>query len=74
VNGFSPETASLQYTTIMTVALRVARVCERIVEHIAGVEDYQVALVTYRAASERLPGTPINARSLWNIMAGCLTA
>jgi hypothetical protein len=44
------------------------------VEHIAGVEDYQVALATYRAASERRPGTPINAQSLWNIMAGCLTA
>jgi len=44
------------------------------VEHIAGVEDYQVALASYRAASERWPGTPINAQSLWNIMAGCLTA
>jgi hypothetical protein len=34
------------------------------VEHIAGVETYQVALATYRAASERWPGTPINAQSL----------
>ena len=26
---------------------------ESVVEHVAGVEDYQVALATYRAASER---------------------
>jgi len=26
---------------------------ETIVEHVAGVEDYQLALVTYRAACER---------------------
>ena len=32
---------------------------ESIVEHVAGVEDYQVALATYRAACERWPGTPI---------------
>ena len=30
---------------------------ESIVEHVAGVEDYQVALAT-RAACERWPGTP----------------
>jgi hypothetical protein len=30
---------------------------ESIVEHVAGVEDYQVALATYRAACERWPGT-----------------
>jgi hypothetical protein len=30
-----------------------------IVEHVAGVEDYQVALATFRAACERWPGTPI---------------
>jgi hypothetical protein len=35
---------------------------ESIVEHIAGVEDYQVALATYRAAVERWPGTPITLR------------
>jgi hypothetical protein len=35
---------------------------ENIVEHIAGVEDYQVALATYRAAVERWPGTPITLR------------
>ena len=32
---------------------------ESIVEHVAGVEDYQVALATYRAACQRWPGTPI---------------
>jgi len=32
------------------------------VEHIAGVEDYQVALATFRAACERWPGTPIALR------------
>jgi len=31
---------------------------ESIVEQVAGVEDYQVALATYRAACERWPGTP----------------
>jgi hypothetical protein len=31
---------------------------ESIVEHVAGVEDYQVALATFRAACERWPGTP----------------
>jgi hypothetical protein len=31
---------------------------ESIVEHVAGIEDYQVALATYRAACERWPGTP----------------
>src|SRR5262249_6786441 len=30
---------------------------ESIVEHIAGVEDYEVALATYHAACERWPGT-----------------
>ena len=35
---------------------------ESIVEHVAGVEDYQVALATYRAACERWPGTPITLR------------
>ena len=29
---------------------------------VAGVEDYQVALATYRAACERWPGTPITLR------------
>ena len=31
---------------------------ESIVEHVAGVEDYQVALATFRVACERWPGTP----------------
>jgi hypothetical protein len=35
---------------------------ESIVEHVAGVEDYQVALATYRAACERWPGTPVTLR------------
>jgi hypothetical protein len=35
---------------------------ESIVEHIAGVEDYQVALATYRAARERWPGAARRAR------------
>ena len=35
---------------------------ESIMEHIAGVEDYQVALATFRAACERWPGTPIALR------------
>jgi len=35
---------------------------ESIVEHVAGVEDYQVALATYRAACEHWPGTPITLR------------
>ncbi len=35
---------------------------ESIVEHVAGVEDYQVALATYRAACERWPGTPMTLR------------
>ena len=32
-----------------------------IVEHVAGIEDYQVALVTYRAC-QRWPGIPITLR------------
>ena len=35
---------------------------ESIVEHVAGVEDYQVALATYHAACERWPGTPVTLR------------
>jgi len=29
-----------------------------------GIEDYQVALPTYRAACERWPGTPITLRHM----------
>jgi hypothetical protein len=32
---------------------------ESIIEHVAGVEDYHIALATYRAACERWPSTPI---------------
>jgi hypothetical protein len=35
---------------------------ESIVEHVAGIEDYQLVLATYRAACERWPGTPITLR------------
>jgi hypothetical protein len=35
---------------------------DSLVEHVAGVEDYHVALATYRAAVERWPGTPITLR------------
>jgi len=35
---------------------------ESIVEHVAGVEDYDVALATYHAACKRWPGTPITLR------------
>jgi hypothetical protein len=35
---------------------------ESIIEHVAGVEDYQIALATYRAACERWPSTPITLR------------
>jgi hypothetical protein len=34
---------------------------ESIVEHVAGIEDYQVALATYRAACQRWPGIPLAA-------------
>jgi hypothetical protein len=32
---------------------------ERVIEHLAGVEDFKVAMATYRAACERWPGTVI---------------
>ena len=35
---------------------------ESIVEHVAGIEDDQVALAAYRAACERWPGIPITLR------------
>src|SRR5215510_6411326 len=41
---------------------------ESIVEHIAGVEDYQVALATYRAAVERWPGGAITLRQGARVM------
>jgi len=35
---------------------------ESIVEHVAGVEDYTLALATYRAEVERWPGAAITLR------------
>jgi len=35
---------------------------ESVVEHVAGVEDYDVALATFHAAVERWPYTPITLR------------
>jgi hypothetical protein len=35
---------------------------ESVVEHVAGVEDYELAVATFRAASEGWPGTPITLR------------
>ena len=35
---------------------------ENIVEHVAGVEDYEVALATYRAACQRWPSAPVTLR------------
>jgi hypothetical protein len=35
---------------------------ESIVDHVAGVEDYELALGTFRLACERWPGTPITLR------------
>ena len=32
---------------------------EKVIEHLAGIEDFQVAMATYRAACERWPGIPI---------------
>ena len=32
---------------------------QSVIEHLAGVEDFQVAMATYRAACERWPGTAI---------------
>jgi hypothetical protein len=46
---------------------------ESIVEHIAGVENYQVALATFRAARERWPGTPITLRQGARMMGGDVT-
>jgi hypothetical protein len=35
---------------------------EKVIEHIAGVEDFVVATATYKAACERWPGTSITLR------------
>ena len=36
-----------------------------IVEHVAGIEDYQLALATFLAAYQRWPGTPITLPVRW---------
>jgi len=35
---------------------------ENIVEHVAGIEDHQLALVSFYAACDRWPGTPLTLR------------
>jgi hypothetical protein len=51
---------------------------ESIVEHVAGVGDYQVALATFRAACQRWPGAPItrarHLSSVENEQSGCPSA
>ena len=32
---------------------------KKVIEHLAGAEDFKVAMATYRAACERWPGTAI---------------
>jgi hypothetical protein len=35
---------------------------EHVIEHLAGIEDFQLAMATYRAACKRWPGAPITLR------------
>jgi hypothetical protein len=35
---------------------------EHVIEHLAGVEDFQLAIATYRAACTRWPGAAITLR------------
>lgn len=35
---------------------------EHVIEHLAGVEDFQLAMATYRAACTRWPGAAITLR------------
>ena len=35
---------------------------EKVIEHLAGVEDFKVAMATYKAACDRWPGTAITLR------------
>jgi hypothetical protein len=35
---------------------------EHVIEHLAGIEDFQLAMVTYRAACQRWPGAAITLR------------
>jgi hypothetical protein len=43
---------------------------ETVVEHVAGVEDYQVALATYLAACQRWPGIPVTLRQATSVALG----
>jgi hypothetical protein len=45
-----------------TYAFRLSPDGTSIIEHVAGVEDFQVAQATYRAAVERWPGGAITLR------------
>src|SRR5215831_13920805 len=62
--GLFPKRAEMTTTrTHFTFRVDIwTRNGESIVAYVAGVEDYQVALATYRAACERWPGTPITLR------------
>jgi hypothetical protein len=35
---------------------------EHVIEHMAGIEDFQLAMATYHAACQRWPGTAITLR------------
>jgi hypothetical protein len=35
---------------------------EHVIEHLAGIEDFQLAMATYRAACKRWPGAAITLR------------
>ena len=35
---------------------------EHVIEHLAGIEDFQLAMATYRAACQRWPGAAITLR------------
>ena len=43
---------------------------ENVIEHLAGVEDLQVAKATYLAACQRWPGTPITLRQGTRVIEG----
>ena len=52
---------------------------ENVIEHLAGVEDPQVAKATYLAACQRWPGTPITLRQGTRVIedsrrTGCVSA
>jgi hypothetical protein len=41
---------------------------QTIVEHLAGIEDFDLALATYRTACERWPGAPITLRQAGRVI------